>query len=207
MATFRGADIVPMPSTPAPKQIELIATDSVAVSTSPYTQEQQVQAWPGADQWTGSISLPQMNSIDVRPWEAWLYALRGSQNVFQVGHPLRSKPQGSPTGTPVLNGSNLPMATVLNTRGWTANLLQLHPGDHFQLGQRLHVCLDLVSADNSGNATFHIWPSLREAVPDGTAIQLYNAKGMFRLAENKRSVTTNESRLSAIQVLKIVEVR
>ncbi len=207
MAQFNGIDIIPMPTFPAVRQIELIAFDSVAVSTSPYTMQQQTQTWPGADQWTGSLSLPQMTATTVRPFEAWLYAVRGMQNVFQVGHPLRSKPQGNPKGVPVLSGSNLAMATVVSTGGWTPSMLQLHPGDHLQIGMRLHVCLNQVISDANGKATFNIWPSLRETVADQTPLILHDCKGMFRLAENKRSVTTSETRLSAIQVLKIVEAR
>lgn len=207
MAQFNGADIIPLPLKPALKQIELIAFDAVAVSSSVYTMQQQTQAWPGADQWSGSLSFPQMNATDAKPFEAWLYAMRGMKNVFQIGHPLRAQPQGNPKGTPLVSGTNLAMATVLNTKGWAVNQLNLHPGDHLQIGYRLYVCLDMVTADANGNATFNIWPSLRETENDGTPIVLYNPKGLFRLADNRRSVTTSETRLSAVQVLKIVEVR
>lgn len=207
MAQFNGVDIVPLPSNIAFKQIELVSNDTVAVSTSPYTQSQQVQAWPGADYWTASISLPSYNAHDARAVEAWLLSLRGVKNVFQIGHPLRTEPQGNPKGTPLASGTNLAMSTVLNTKGWAGNYHQLYPGDHIQIGYRLHVCLDSVTSDANGNASFNVWPSLREDIADGTPIQLYNAKGIFRLAENKRSVVTAETRLSAVQALKLVEVR
>ena len=44
MATFNGWNIISMPATPAaPASVEFTAEDTVAVSISPFTGQQQVQ--------------------------------------------------------------------------------------------------------------------------------------------------------------------
>jgi hypothetical protein len=58
MPTFNGWEIIPMPATPsAPATVEFTAMDTVAVSTSPFTGQQQVQDWQAS--WLeASVSMP-----------------------------------------------------------------------------------------------------------------------------------------------------
>jgi hypothetical protein len=207
IGTFNGASIVALPTHPGLKQIELVMNDTVAMSRSPFTGTTQVQAWPGADWWEANVSLPQMNQTDVAVWTAFLAELRGMTNVFYLSDPLHRHPQGTPQGAPLINGVNVAMATTLNTKCWKPSTFRhLLPGDQIQIGQRLHRVLNVVNSDNSGDAAISIWPSLREATADGDPIILNNPQGLFRLAENKRSVLTAETRLSGIS-FKAVEAR
>jgi hypothetical protein len=120
-------------------------------------------------------------------------------------------PQGTPLGTPVVDGTvttnNAASTTVLFTKGWeplTYRLLQ--PDDYIQIGYRLYSCLDSVASDASGNAQINIWPSLREQPADGTSITLHNATGLFRLADNTRQVNWDVAQLYGVS-FKAVEVR
>ncbi|WP_263378696.1 hypothetical protein [Granulicella paludicola] len=205
--TFNGAQIVALPIKPSIKQIELAMNDTVSASRSPFSGATQLQVWPGADWWEANITLPQMVESDAMVWTAFLSELRGMMNSFYLGDPLRVQPSGSALGSPVVNGVNAAMATTLNTRGWTANSTGLLlPGDMLQIGVRLHRVLDAVNADANGDASISIWPSIREATTDGQAIILNNPQGLFRLAENRRSSLTTETRLSGIS-FKAVEAR
>ena len=121
---FNGWPIVPMPRAPGPKQISFRQNDSVGMTQSPFTLQSQVQAWPGADWWEADVSLPPMSAADARAWIAFLAALRGKANVFQMGDPSWPVPEpGVYAGAPTLNGAHLATATLLTTTGWTTNFL------------------------------------------------------------------------------------
>ena len=207
IGTYNGASIIVFPTCPGIKQLNLTMNDTTPVSTSPFTGVQQVQAWPGADFWTADLTLPQMTSETVAEWEGFLGECRGMTNVFYIGHPFHISPRGSASGTPVCNGVTAPMSYTLTTRGWTPNMYRLLlPGDHLQIGYRLHRVLTQVNSDANGDATISVWPSIREATTDGEPVILNHPQGLFRLASNKRSILSAETRLSAV-TLSVIEAR
>lgn len=207
IGSYGGASIIAFPKTPGIRQISWTMNDSVAIARSPYTGATQTQVWPGGDWWEADVALPQMNQHNEAVWSAFLAELRGMANVFYLGDPLRPHPCGLPQGNPVVDGVNNAMSQTLHTRGWKVNSFRLLlPGDLLQIGYRLHKVLDVVNSDASGKADISIWPSIREATTDGQQVILNNPQGLFRLSTNRRSVTTTETRLSAV-TLKIIEAR
>lgn len=194
-------NLATLPTSPGPKSVVFAMHDTVAVSRSPFTGLTQTQIWPGADYWEVQIALPPMPRSEAAPWIAFFMSLRGQANVFQIGDPGGVSPQGTPIGAPVVNGANpstnnLPGATTLYTRGWQENAFRLLlPGDYLQIGYRLYTCLDTVNSDASGDASFTIWPSLREQPADGTTITFANTTGLFRLSDNARQWTNDYNRL------------
>ncbi len=98
-------------------------------------------------------------------------------------------------------------STTLLSCGWTpsANGV-LMPGDYIQIGHRLYTVCDTVDADASGNASFEIWPSLREPVITGQQIITTNPQGLFRLAQNKRKWSLDYTHMTALS-FPIVEYR
>jgi hypothetical protein len=206
--SFNGWNIIPMPDSPVLRQIDFTVEDAVASNESPYTRQAQFLAYPGADLWSANVATPSMKIADARQWIAFLMALRGKANVFQLGDPTGAVPQGHPQGTPVIDGLNNAMAVQITTRGWTPNVgMHLLPGDYIQLGYRLHCVVGApVSSDATGKATIEIWPSLREAQTDGTPLVLNNTKGLFRLAENKREWTVRETKTLGLS-FKVIEAR
>ena len=207
IGSYNGAAIIAFPSKPGIRQLELEMNDTAASSRSPFTGTEQIQAWPGADWWGANITLPQLDSDDAAVWTAFLGELRGIANVFYLSDPLHRRPRGNPQGTPVIRGVNAAMATSLNIKGLTPNTARhLLPGDQLQVGQRLHRVLNVVNSDANGYATVSIWPSLREATSDNDPLILNNPRGLFRLAENKRSVLSTETRLTGVSI-RAVEAR
>ena len=88
-------------------------------------------------------------------------------------------------------------ATKIYTSGWTASTFGLLlPDDLIQIGYRLHTVCDIVSSDANGNASFEIWPSLREDLAAGTPIITGNPQGLFRLSDNKRSWSKDYNQLT-----------
>ena len=203
--------LIPLPTYPGLSEISLTMNDSVAVVPSPYVPSQvQTQAWPGADAWSLEFTLPKMNVQTAAPWRGFMAELRGMQNVFQIGDPYATAPQGSAPGTPTVatsGSNNLPMSTSLYTAGWTPSRTNiLLPGDYIQLGYHLHVCCEAANSDSGGLSTISIWPSLRESPANGYFPILWNAKGLFRLAQNSRTWHNDFARLMSVS-FKAMEVR
>lgn len=220
IGTYNGLSIVEMPASPSFREVNLKKHNSNAVLSSPFTGQVQTQSWPGADWWYGEISLPQLSAPDARAWSAFFSSCRGMLNVFPCGHPGFIRPSGTLSGTtglPVVSGLNPAMSYALNIRGLKANVRRvLLPGDLIQLNPvlgdgnegvcRLHEVVDPVNADASGNATIDLWPSLREAVTDGTLLSFSRAKGLFRLATNDTSALMTQTRLTGMSFT-IIEAR
>jgi hypothetical protein len=195
--------LVPIPQYPGLNQLSVTMEDAVANVGSPFVPGiNQTQAWPGADAWSLSFTLPKMNRWVASPWRGFMAELRGISNVFQIGDPYCATPLGQADGAPVCATSgvnNLASATSLVTSGWTPLVFgQLLSGDYLQVGYRLHVVCEDVNSDASGNATIAIWPSLRESPPNLTVINLINCVGLFKLKDNSRSWHNDFSRLAQI---------
>lgn len=203
-ATFNGWTIIPPPATPGFRSILLRMNDTVAETRSPFTGNSQVQQWSGADWWEAELELPPLQVCDTGPWQAWLAALQGKGNVFEIGDPSRPMPQNPVVGSvPICNNgggsNNLTGSVSLVTQGWRASTSRiLLPGCYLQVGYRLHMVLQAVSSDSGGNATINVWPSLREQPANGAPVILNAPKGLFRLADNARQVSVAVTRLGAV---------
>lgn len=159
----------------------------VGRTISPFTLEEQSFKWPG-EQWSADISLPPMTRRDAAQWYAFLASCEGSYGYFLLGDPSGKNPQGVGTGTPLADGLN-DIGNTLNTKGWTPNIVGiLKAGDYVQVGTgqqaRLHMQVEDVDSDGSGEAILSLQPALRYAVTDNTPLTVVNAKGVFRLSDN-----------------------
>lgn len=201
--------VVTLPTTPGFSSVEFSFTDSVAIVSSPFTGQTQAQEWPGADMWSGTVTLPVLTQAQADNWISFLMEMRGMANAVQIGDPMKASPRGVPSGTPVVDGSVSMVAggKILATTGWTAstnNLLQ--PGDYIQAGFRYHRVLDVVNSDSSGKAQISIFPSLREVFPNGQPVITSNPVGLFRLGSNQRTWSTDYTGLTRLS-FKILEFR
>lgn len=190
-------------------------TDVVGVTRSPFSLRSQTQRFEGAA-WGATITLPDFpTTADAAPWEAFLAKMGGQWGTVLVGDPARAAPRGSAPGTPVADTASSPATNqrgdrVLTTRGWTVSqtgvLLQ---GDRVQLfsgsATRLHMVLADADSDGSGDAALDIWPPLREAVVDGTALVTASPKGLFRLSDNARGFSRQPGIVTTLDTLDLVE--
>jgi hypothetical protein len=199
MATFNDWEIIPMPDTPAaPASVEFTAEDTVAMSVSPFTGQQQIQDWQ-ASMLAASISMPPLTHAQAQDWIAFLMELRGQANVFQFGDPLATAPRGSGAGTPLVDGGGQKGYT-LALKGWAASAAGvLLRGDWIQIGYRLYRTMATANADGAGKVVLKIWPQLRESPGDGDALILTNTKGLFRLQQNARKWSITASRTYGMQ--------
>ncbi|QCN96669.1 hypothetical protein D3093_15115 (plasmid) [Azospirillum argentinense] len=172
------------PATPAPSRSAFRLRRVVAVATSPFTGQQQVQEHQGA-WWEADISLPPMKRDKAGAWQGFLLGLRGRRGTFLMGDPDARFPRGVAAGNPWVAGAGQ-SGTTLVTGGWapwTSGILRA--GDYIELpGNRLHMVVTDVGSDGAGTAVLTIEPSLRSPPPSGGAVIARNARGLFRLASN-----------------------
>lgn len=192
-------------------QIELIATDAVAISQSPFTFATQVHAYAG-QMWSANITIPPSLKALAEPWVAFLLSLRGQYGTFLLGDPNMVTPRGSAlvgsSGAAADNGAasgvNLSGDSVIYADGFVGSETDLLlPGDYIQLGSgstaTLHKVLAAVDSDSNGSVEIDIWPAIRRDLTDNEAITLSDCKGVFRLATNTRSWSINDSSQYGIQ--------
>lgn len=205
----QSIQLVATPSCAVFESYEMSMMDAVAVDASPFTGQAQTQQWLGADALSGTMNAWPMTTWESAEWKAFLAQLRGMANAFQLQIADYKGPRGTPLGSPAIPGTvtNVAGDQGLATTGWTPNKTGLLlRGDWQQVGYRLHMVLDPVTSDASGNATIAVWPSLREAPTADEPIILNNPRGLFRLGKNQRGWGVDQSRLSRMS-FPIVEYR
>lgn len=172
-----------MPLTPGPRNVDWAMQNVVGVVPNLYTGKQQVHNWQ-AGWWEAVVTMPPMLRATAESWVAFLAQAQGQNAVFYFGDQLGAIPQGSATGAPVTAGS-FQQPYQLTTKGWKpSQFAVLSPGDWLQIDWRLYKCMDQPSSDGAGNASFAIWPQVREIPANGTAIITNSAKGLFRMKGN-----------------------
>jgi hypothetical protein len=200
----QSVNLVSLPACPGFKSYSIDMSDSVALSSSPFTGQTQAQQWLGADMWSGSMTPPSLDATQGPEWRAFLAGMRGMLNAVQLPDPAYQGPQGNPLGAPAIPGTvtDAAGAQFVHTSGWQPNAQGLLlPGDYMQIGYRLHMVLYApVNADSSGNALIPIYPSLREAPTASAALILDNPMGLFRLGKNKRGWSGDFTRFTEMTI-------
>ena len=170
--------------------IQLSATNAVAVSKSPFTFATQVHAYSG-EMWSASVTIPTVRKELAEPWVAFLLSLRGQYGTFLLGDPNRTTPQGTASSASI-TGSTGDRSVSVSMVG------TLLAGDYIQLGSGSSARLHKVLVDKSGSGTLEIWPALRSNYSSSSAT-LTNAKGVFRLASNSTQWGIGSSSAYSIQ--------
>jgi hypothetical protein len=190
-----------LPSHTGIQNITLRAVNTVGMSMSPFTYQQQVVAHAG-QRWEVDVTLPAMNRADAEQWVAFLVSLRGRFGTFTLGDPVGASPRGSAGGTPLVNGASQ-VGGTLNIDGCTASQTGwLKAGDYIQLGSAgsatLHKVLADADSNGSGEVALDIWPYIRTAPSDNATVVVTNTIGRFRLADNEQNWSIRQTALYGI---------
>jgi hypothetical protein len=171
-----------LPTLPGIRKLTMFATSFNAVSTSTFTMETQIQSQLG-DAWGADVSLPSLDIADAAAWWSFLVSLKGELGTFMLGDPLANTPRGIATGTPITGPAN-PGDDELEIKGMTPSIDNMwRAGDYIQVGLRLYMILGNHNSNGFGINVVPIFPSIREAISDGTGIITVDPKGLFRLTE------------------------
>lgn len=174
---------VSLPTT-GTRSIRLRQQSVVAVAISPYTLERQVQRHQG-QVWTLEVEYAPLGRAEAEALVAALCSLNGREGTFLFGDSANKAPRGVGIGTPVINGGGQ-TGEDISTRGWAAGVTGiLKAGDWVQIGSgsasRLHKVLADTNSNGSGVSTLTLWPRVRTAWADGSAINTTFPKGVFAL--------------------------
>lgn len=184
--------------------VELMASDVVAMTESPFSLTQQLVRHAGA-QWKANINIPAVKREDAELWNSFMLRLRGRFGTFLLGDPNGSTPRGTASGTPGtprVNGASQ-TGNELDIDGLPLSANgYLKAGDYIQLGSgstsRLYKVLQDVNSNGSGEATLNLWPDLRTSPADNSIVIVSNAKGVFRMSSNEASWSINNAGIYSI---------
>jgi len=193
-----------LPTHTGVSQVEITASNVVAISESPFTLSQQVVRHAG-ERWSAIITIPPVKRVDAEYWNSFFLRLRGKFGTFLLGDPSSATPRGSASatpGTPLVNGGSQ-TGNELNIDGLPTSVTgYLLAGDYIQLGSgstaRLYKVLQDVNSNASGQATLNLWPNLRTSPTDNSAVVVSNARGVFRLSANDATWSVNNAGLYSI---------
>lgn len=195
-----------LPSTPKPRNAQIVARTNVGMSQSEFSFKVQKQRHSG-QRWEIDIEMPPMTSAEAAEWEAFLLSMNGVEGTVMVEDPDRKSPNGVGTGTPTVDGAHSAGVNSLSTAGWTVSTTDiLKAGDRIQIGNYMYTILGSQNSDGSGDATFDIWPRLRAALSGGESITTTNCKTIMRLASNEMSWSTDSLKNVGLSISFIEEV-
>ena len=136
--------------------------------------------------------LAQMEREDSEPWIAALASMRGMYGTMLLGDPAGATPQGTVSGSPVVDGASQ-TGFELDIKSMTGTF---KAGDYIQLSNYLY---KIVKDHSGATGTLEIWPRLRASPADASAITYTNAKGLFRLTTTESPFTYVSPELASIQ--------
>jgi len=135
-----------------------------------------------------SLSYPAMTRAQGDPFAAILASLDGTFRAFRFGpHGDGANVKGQLGGTPRVNGANQLGNALLMKGGGGVVSGYLLAGDWIGLitgaNYWLHLVMQDMSTDGSGNGTIDIFPDLLEAPEDNDVIVTSSPKGTFHLLQ------------------------
>ena len=181
-----------MPTSPTFASASFGLRSNTQTFQSPLTGKLQVLELTGA-KWYATYSLPPLTKAQAGEWIAFLTKLRGQANSFFAYDPARKTAQGTPTGTPLVNGASQ-TGNSLITDGWSNATLVLKMGDYIAVDatqRQLYMVVADATTNGSGQVTLTIEPSIRVSPENNAGITVASPSCVMRLSG--QDVTWNES--------------
>ena len=166
----------------------------VAVTESPFTNQQQVFEHDGA-QWSATMTLPPMKKDNASIWLAFFLSLRGRRGTFKLGDQDKKTIQGTATGTILVNGASQTGNQVALDGFANSTNNVFKAGDYIQINSYLYMVIEDVNSNGSGEANVKIEPALRsgiETINDDTTVLYSNTTTIMRLDTNEFNWDTNQ---------------
>jgi hypothetical protein len=172
---------------------------TVGYTQSPFTYSQQVAKYTGAV-WQTTVTLPPMSRADAGAWQSFYMQLNGRFGTFLLGDPDGKSIQGTATGTMLVNGVHAVGSFSVAVDGLNASqTTAFKKGDYVQFGSgstaKLHMIVEDISTDISGNATLEIEPPLKTALSDDAVVTYSNTKAVMRMDSNDLGWDANRTSL------------
>jgi hypothetical protein len=158
------------PTSPVPADIKVSSFTPTLVSET-QSMKRQVRR-RGGQRWAFEVNYPPMARSEFAPVYAFCIAQRGQYETFTFVPPVVSDPQGTATGTPLVNGAQSAGDNTIVTDGWSNSITALKAGDFLKFSghNKVYMVTADATSDGSGNATLTIEPPLIADVSDNEAL-------------------------------------
>ena len=150
------------------------AISAVARNISPFTFSSQSYNWTGT-MISGDVECPPMNRADAEELIGFL--IMAARGTFYFRDYANGTQRGNMSSNPQLDGAHAANTTTITIDGGSGSWAV---GDYIQLGTGSSSKLHKITQVNSATS-YEIFPLLRTAYPDNTAIDYTDAVGVFRL--------------------------
>jgi len=194
MAVFTPSYPLTLPTVTGIKTQNWGLSRVVALTESPFTNQQQVYEHEGA-QWKATMTLPPMKKANAAVWLAFFTSLRGVRGTFKLGDQDRKTIQGVATGTISVNGASQ-TGNQVALDGFANNTDNVFKaGDYIQIGSYLYMVIENANSNGSGESDVKIEPALRqgiETINDDATVLYTNTTTLMRLDTNEFNWDTNE---------------
>ena len=194
MAVFTPSYTLTFPTVSGIQTQTFSLVRNVAVSTSPFTGQDQVFKHEG-EFWTTQVTFPPMLKDKAATIIAFLLQLRGRRGTFKLGDQDRKTIQGVATGTIRVNGASQTGNQVALDGFANSTNNVFKAGDYIQINSYLYMVTEDVNSNTSGEANVKIEPSLRqgiETIADDATVVYSNTKTLFRLDSNETGWDTDQ---------------
>ena len=143
-----------------------------------------------------TATYPPMTRAQFAPIKAFIAKQRGQYESFQVIPPVVSTPQGSPAGSPLVNGASQPGRSIV-TDGWNASITVFKANDYLKFANHDKVyCVTAdASSDGSGASTISIEPALITSPANDSAITYTAVPFTVALTTRVQEFATNTTGL------------
>jgi hypothetical protein len=162
------------PTSPVPADIKVSSFSPTLVSQTQSLKRQVRRR--GGQRWAFEVTFPPMTRSEFAPVYAFCIAQRGQYETFTFVPPVVSIPQGTATGTPLVNGAQSAGDNTIVTDGWSNSITALKAGDFLKFSghNKVYMVTADATSDGSGNATLTIEPPLLASVADDEALTVSN---------------------------------
>jgi hypothetical protein len=172
------------PTSPQAASINIKSFSPTFVSVSHSLKEQRRRR--GGHRWLLEIDFPPMTRSEFAPIYAFAVKQRGQFEAFTYYPPTVSNPQGTATGTPLVNGDQSAGDITIVTDGWSNSITCLKAGDFLKFSghNKVYMVVEDATSDGSGNSTLTIEPPLKADLSDNESITTGNVPFTVRFADD-----------------------
>ena len=187
------------PTSPAFNSLNVKSVQNTFVSRALSGRRQARQL--GGQFWKMTATFPPMTRAQFAPIYAFVVKQRGRYESFTIVPAVISTGQGSPAGTPLVNGASQTGRSLV-TDGWNASIAIFKAGDFLKIAgnDKCYMVMTDVSSDGSGDATITIEPALVASPADDAAITHSSVSFTVALTSGIQEFSTGTSGLFSYEL-------
>ena len=187
-----------------PDRVKWALETNSRMTDSTWTKTVQVEELDGS-QWVAELSFKDLNPVETRLMQAFLWACKGPVNAFYLPDFVFPFPSGSAAGTPRVKGTDQTGIT-LDTDGWSPNSLVLKAGDAFEVDGNYRGVTADVTSDGAGLATIPLSHRLYNAPLNNALLEVLAPKVLMQLKDDRQGGRATTGNLHSTFSLSVREV-